>query len=93
MKLNRSARVKNESLKAGFVLALPFSIFQDEIESVRLCSILSISGKNIDQTWTGGKSIVQLGTASSHPKYPQPHIHLSGIFGTGSKLLFRFQAI
>ena len=47
--------------------ALVFSLqprwrFQ-ELETVPLCSNLSISGRNMHQIWTDGKSVVQLGIA------------------------------
>ena len=42
-----------------------FSLIQDGVEPVPIGPILSISGRNIDQIWTGGKSIVQLREASA----------------------------
>jgi hypothetical protein len=39
------------------------TIIQDQLQTVPFCPILSNSARNIDQTRTGGKSIVQLGIA------------------------------
>jgi hypothetical protein len=45
-------------------MALLFCLMQDELETVPHCLNLSISVRNIDQTWTGGKSLLQLASVA-----------------------------